>query len=259
VGRDNVIAKPLHGELIRSTDLRSATSHVGNGGVFMQIFQDSLAKTFDSVQEAFFFKEKISAALREQVASWIAEHQGKPGSYANMFAPMPSDVRNGIHLFTGEVVRSGASLRHVSGEEACRALLLLKPRSKSAQAALARATAGMSEALQRSESKTNNFFCCGTCDPALWRHIVAGGLRGHEVWLSRGMKAMRDHRDGNGKWRRFPFFYTLLALSEIDLPEAVAELRYSAKIGEKYLARTKPSRPGVIRRIAVVERVLGRV
>jgi hypothetical protein len=224
----------------------------------MQIFQDSLAKTFDSVQEAFFFKEKISAALREQVASWIAERQGKPGSYANMFAPMPSDVRNGIHLFTGEVVRSGASLRHVTGEEACRALLLLKPRSKSTQAALARATAGMSEALKRSELRTNNFFCCGTCDPALWRHITAGGLQEHEVWLSKGMKALKAHRDGNGKWRRFPFFYTLLALLEIDLPEAVDELRYSAKISEKYLARTKPSRPGVIRRIAVVERVLGR-
>jgi len=60
------------------------------------------------------------------------------------------------------------------------------------------------------------------------------------------MKALRDHRDGNGKWRRFTFFYTLLALSEIDMPEAVEELRYSAKISEKYLARTKllaPSYP----------------
>ncbi len=225
----------------------------------MQIFKDSLAKTFDSVEEAFFFKEKVSVSLREQIADWIAERQGKPGSYANMFAPTPADVENGIRLFTGEVVRSGASLRHVTGEEACRALLLLKPRSKSAQAALAGATAGMSEALQRGESRTNNFFCCGTCDPALWRHIAAGGMRGHEAWLSRGMKALRDHRDGGGKWRRFPFFYSLLALSEIDLPEAVDELRYSAKISEDYLARAKPSRPGVIRRIAVFEKALARV
>lgn len=225
----------------------------------MQIFQDSLAKTFDSVQEAFFFEVKVSAALREQVAGWIAERQGEPGSYANMFAPTSADRIDGIHLFTGEVVKSGAALRHISGEEACRALLLLKPRSKSVQAALARATAGLKEVLARGQARADNFFCCGTCDPALWRHITAGGLRGEEKWLAKGMKALKAHRDGNGKWRRFPFYYTLLALSEIDLPEAVNELRYSAKVSERYLARTKPSRPVFIRRIAVVEKALARV
>jgi len=79
---------------------------------------NSLAKTFDSVEEAFFFKEKFSASLREQVADWIAEHQGSldltPNVCSNAFR-----YQNGIRLFTGEVLRSGASLRHVTGEEAC--------------------------------------------------------------------------------------------------------------------------------------------
>jgi hypothetical protein len=32
-------------------------------------------------------------------------------------------------------------------------------------------------------------------------------------------------RDGKGGWRTFPFWYTMLALSEIELPGAGAEIR----------------------------------
>ena len=170
------------------------------------MYSSSLAMTIDSVEETFFYGKSVPAALREQVARWIADRQGKPGAYANMFAPTSLDVSNGIRLFTGEVVRSGAALRHVSGEEACRSLLLLKSRSTTVKAALERATAGMLGSLERCRSQRRNLFCCGTCDPALWRHVVAGGLMGEEDWLSHGMKALKACRDSQGKWRRFPFF-----------------------------------------------------
>src|SRR5690606_30517962 len=117
-----------------------------------------------------------------------------------------------------------ASLRHVSGEEACRAMILLKPKSKEARSALKRATTGMLLALERSRGNGRDFFCCGTCDPALWRHIASGGLRGAEEWIPKGLKNLKAHRDTLGRWRRFPFYYTLLALTEIDLPEAHREI-----------------------------------
>ena len=31
------------------------------------------------------------------------------------------------------------------------------------------------------------------------------------------MKMLKAHCDGKARWGRFPFYYTLLALSEIDL------------------------------------------
>ncbi|MBK7090405.1 MAG: hypothetical protein IPH59_01580 [bacterium] len=222
----------------------------------MQIYPNSLAKTVESVEEAFFFGEKSPQTTRDQVARWIATRQGLDGSYADMFAPTPFDMKNGIRLFTGERVQPSASLRHVSGEEACRAMVHLNSKSKEAKAALARATAGMTARLNDVESNKHGMFCCGTCDPALWRNITSGGLHKSDRWLSSGMKALKAHRDDQGRWRRFPFFFTLLALVEIDLKAARDEMKYAAPKCESYIARNKGTRPIIKRRLAVAERVL---
>jgi len=222
----------------------------------MQLDANSLAKTVDAVQEAFFFKHPVSSTDREAAAFWIATRQGQPGCYADMFAPTPADAANGIHLFTGERVAPSASLRHVSGEEACRAMILLKPKSKEARSALERATTGMLLALERSRGNGRDFFCCGTCDPALWRHIAAGGLRGAEEWIPKGLKNLKAHRDSLGRWRRFPFYFTLLALTEIDLPEARREIKYAAAVIEKSLARRASAGKYSQRRRAVLETAL---
>lgn len=224
----------------------------------MQIYRDSLARTVDSVNEAFFFGEPVSAAARDEVALWIAKRQGGEGCYADMFAPTPSDAKSGIRLFTGESLGPSASLRHVSGEEACRALVLLKSPSKEVKDALARASTGMRGALDRARQEKRKKFCCGTCDPALWRHITAGGLKGEEEWLDNGMKVLKGFRDGKGRWQRFPYFWTMLALSEMDFPAARQEMRYAAAVGERYVNRKKPSDPITRRRVLAIERVLAK-
>ncbi len=224
----------------------------------MRIYTDSLSRTVDTVNEAFFFERPVSAGEREAVALWIAKRRGLPGAYAEMFAPTATEQKQGIRLFTGERVGPSAGLRHISGEEASRALILLKPRSKEVKAALACATEGMLAALQRAEANRREFFCCGTCDPSLWRHISAGGLRGAEAWLTRGMTVLKAHRDGTGKWRRFPFFFTLLALTEIDLPAARRERQYAAPVCERYLARMKASNQFMVRKRMVAERILAK-
>jgi hypothetical protein len=99
-------------------------------------------------------------------------------------------------------------------------------------------------------------FCCGTCDPALWRHIAVGGLKGEEDWVRFGVGAMKNHRDQKGKWRRFPFFYSLLALLEFDFLDAVKEMRYAASECESFLSRARGSSVTTLRRTAVAERVL---
>lgn len=149
-------------------------------------------------------------------------------------------------------------MRNVSGEEASRALLLLKSPLKEVKAAQERARQGLSVALERARLANRGFFCCGTCDPALWRHISAGGLKGEDDWHDTGVRTLKANRDASGKWRRFQFFYTLLALSEMDFPAATAEMTYAAPVCERYLKRAP--RVGITseRRSAVVERVLAR-
>ena len=225
----------------------------------MKLFRTSLSRTADSVAESFFFNQPFEAATAEEIANWIAARQGLEGSYSGMFAPTAADFRDGIRNFTGEAIRSGAALRHVSGEQACRALLLLNSKSIAAKEALVKATNGMREALDRGRLRGGNFFCCGTCDPSLWRHITAGGLRGEEDWLGKGMKALRALRDNEGEWRRFSFFDTVHALIEIDSKEARAERKYAAPRCERYLKSARGSTVMTIRRRAVCERALGQI
>jgi hypothetical protein len=73
------------------------------------------------------------------------------------------------------------------------------------------------------------------------------------------MEHLKEHRDGRGRWGRFPFYYTLLALTEIPGGPATAEMRYAAPGLERMLKRSGRADGFDRRRRAVAERILGRV
>jgi hypothetical protein len=220
----------------------------------------SLAATVEAVNDAFFFGGSLSKSQRDEAAKWIAARQGLPGSYAGMFAPTPEEMRQSIRLFTGESVPPYAGARHVLGEEAARALILLGSSLKTVCDAMDRGSAEITRRLLRMPTQSRGAYCCTRCTPAVWRHMTAGGLRGAdpERWLADGVKKLRHLRDGEGKWRVYPFHYTLLALSEIDLPAAVQEMRYAAKACEPYLKHAHKTDGYTARRRALAERILAR-
>lgn len=85
-------------------------------------------------------------------------------------------------------------------------------------------------------------YCCGKCSVGLWRNLLARGLDRQEERLRKGVgESLRGHRAGEGEWRVIPFWYTVLALIDIDLPEARRELQYAAPVLERISARTAPS------------------
>jgi len=219
---------------------------------------ESLAETLDAVNDAFFYERILAESKRKEVAKWIAEMRGKPGSYAGMFAPTTIDRSNGVKVFTGEMIRSGAGIGHVLGEEACRALILLGVADTTIKGALDRATDGMLRRLRQTENagKVHGIYCCGLCSVAYWRHVIVGGLDRNEERLAAAMKALKAHRTGDGHWRRFPFYYTLLALSQMDLKPAVDEMRYAAPVLERYVRRTTRDSKFPERRRVISERVL---
>jgi len=222
------------------------------------IHEDSLALTLDAVNEAFFYNRSISENEKTQVARWIADRQGKPGAYASMFAPTESDFAKGVRLFTGERFHSRAGTAHILGEEACRALILLDIQDSDVRSALDHASQGIMSRLKSSEDTygISGFYCCGTCTPSLWRHLAAGGLEDGESRLEAGIKLLKQYRDGKGKWRRFPFYYSLLAISELDLPSAIEEMRYVSPVCERYLKRTNQGNGYTKRRRLLAEKVL---
>jgi hypothetical protein len=196
------------------------------------IHRTSLSKTVDAVNEAFFFGKRISSTDRREISRWIAGRHALPGAYGKLFGGFPSERKSGIRVFTGERITS-ASARHILGEESCRALLLLASRDMKADAALAEATAWIINRVRQagvdapSRNDAGNY-CCGKCTVGLWRNIVAGGLDRHSERLGCGLTALQARRDGNGGWKTFPFWYTVLALTEMNHPDARAELGYAA-------------------------------
>ncbi len=221
---------------------------------------ESLAQTLDAINDALFHQRTLTEVERREVAKWMADRRGKPGSYAGMFAPSSSDRSNGVRVFTGEMVRSNAAIGHILGEETCRALVLLNVADSPVRDALDRATLGMLRRLRQTEAtdKVHGVYCCGICSVAYWRHVAVGGLDRNEERLAAGMLALKSRRTGDSHWRGFPFYYTLLALSEIDLGSAVDEMRYAAPALERYVRRARGQDKFPQRRRVVSERVLAR-
>lgn len=224
------------------------------------IQETSLSKTLDAVNELAFEQRKLPSADRKQIALWIAARQGLEGAYAETFAGFPEERKNGIVVFTGERITS-ASARHILGEEAARALRLLAVRDPKVGAALERANAGLMDCLARSALDPRNTnpgkYCCGKCSVGLWRNLLAGGLDRREERLRKGVgQFLRAHRTGQGKWRVFPFWYTVLALTEMDLPEARKELEYVAPVLERTARGELPSSVHGKRRHELARRAL---
>jgi hypothetical protein len=219
----------------------------------------SLSQTVDEINAAQFYGRTLTTNERAQAARWIAERQGLPGSYADTFAGFPAERSKGIVLFTGERIAS-ASARHILGEEASRALRQLRVLDSAATRALESADAGLLRCLERAAEDPRHdnpgLFCCGKCSVGLWRNLLAGGLDRREERLQRGAAHLRSVRDGENQWRRFPFWYTVLALSEIDAAEARAELKYAAPALERAARRAMPAAVYARRRHELAARTL---
>jgi hypothetical protein len=233
---------------------------MNTGESVLTVNTESLAETLDAVNDALFHQRHLTEPNRKELAVWIAQRRGKPGSYAGMFAPTDEDLRNGVRVYTGELIESGAAIRHILGEEACRALILLSVEDKPVKESLQRATDGMLSRLRQTEdsTKVHGIYCCGTCSVAYWRNVMVGGLDRNEERLAAGMVALRAHRTGDGRWKRFPFYYTLLALSEIKLKPALDEMRYAAPLLERYLKKRVLDSKFSRRRRIISERILAK-
>lgn len=224
-----------------------------------------LSEAIDRVNAAHFWNDELSATERKQLARTISDAHAKPGAYANTFALAPSDASAGVLLFTGERAVS-ASAKHISGEEACRALRLLNVADKSIRQNLHDATSSLSKCLDRAEADKEHrmggsagLFCCGRCSVAVWRHILAGGFDRHEERLRAGVSHLKQLRDGKGKWQYFPFWYTLSALVEMDAPEAIAEIDYAKSTLRRAASKTKSKDEFDRRRSEIARRALAKL
>lgn len=214
----------------------------------------SLIDFIDRTGERLFYGRPVGDLGRQ--LSEIAALQGKPGAYAGMFALPDADRTREFHTFTGDKITTNAGRMHVIGEETCRILRLLCGNSAAAD----KAVAGMQERIRQADEREGGLagtYCCGTCSCAFWRNLAQGCFDRQEERLELGMRTLHGSRDGKGRWGRFPFYYTLLALSEMPRPIARAEIEYALPGLEKMLKRKESGEPSTYsrRRRDLAERI----
>ena len=193
----------------------------------------------ESLQETLWRLEEVRQGFRskspahvQEALQWVLSRQGLPGSYSNLFMPTVQDVTQGARLLTGERMQSGGGTRHVLGEEALRTVIVWKLESTSA---VKEAVKGFNQIIARGGKSGS--YCCHTCTMSFLRTLtVVKPDEGDEI-VEKGLNKIRKERTSDGRWHGFPFYYTLLTLSEIDTTSAHAELRHASKTAERLLKR----------------------
>lgn len=223
----------------------------------------SLFQTIDNVSEAILFNLNIDKEEKAQIADFIVNQQGKPNAYADTFAPTENDLKNDLVLFTGEKIKSRVGKCHMIGEEASRILRKLDMQNDKVNIALQRADKGLNNQInlylsgQRHEFGT---YCCKSCSCGLWINMSSGGLIMNSSFLKAGMAYLTKHRDGKGKWKGFPFYYTLYVLNELDKKIAGDEMNYAAVCIERRMKKTKKIEDKYdLRRNYICEQILHKI
>jgi len=219
--------------------------------------ENSLAATLDAFNEALFWGRKIPQRDRAALARWLAGRCGQPGSYESMPAPTAQDFAGKPLLFTGESLSTRAGMACKLGNEGCRALILLDVRTHAVADALQQAEAHMTARLDPADGPCGGYYCCGSCTVAFWRHLLVGGLDQQERRLANGLQNLQRARLGNGSWRFFPSWYTVLALTEMGPEVARPQLQYVAPRLERALQRApQPDDVYALRRHEIARRAL---
>ncbi|MFW9908113.1 MAG: hypothetical protein ACFFEF_06020 [Candidatus Thorarchaeota archaeon] len=144
------------------------------------------------------------------------------------------DISGTSRLITGERLFTKLAVHNITAVQKARALLSIKNPSKEEIVKL--------EGLDRWLGKQcfSRFCAAGECRHATIAYLRYLGNRGDDESLGKAnsmIQKLSGYRDGNGKWKGFPFYYTLLVLAEIQTDAAKHELNYAYQASKKALKR----------------------
>jgi len=187
------------------------------------IARESLARMIEEINVRLESGDAPSATERTEAVSRILGHQVEVGRNAGAFAPTGRDLAAGVRLWTGEVLRTTHAKWSLLTAEAARLVLLLGASDGAGGASVARARSWLDASCFASRGCT-----AGECAHSLIGYLRLLATQGEEPdRMGRCLSGIRHRRDGRGRWSGFPFYYTILALSESAIPAAAAELSYA--------------------------------
>jgi hypothetical protein len=219
----------------------------------MIIHPTSLLATLDAAAEKLFYQESITNSQREEIVALILSRQCQSGVNAGFFLPFIAESEVKLNLFSGEQLKTDLARNHMPMIEAVRILKLLTQQDQVVTRAIQLAN-------QHMEKMCYSFFCakgeCKALTIAYLRYLSLDGTGDSASQINTHLASLAGHRDGKGRWDGFPFFYTLLTLSEIADPLAAQELQYASLACKKLQAQKWSGYPVSKRRQEIIGIVL---
>jgi len=221
----------------------------------MIIYPTSLTATIESASESLLHQQPLNKAQSEEITSLLVGRQVQSGKNAAFFLPFASEKETRPRLFTGEPLRTDFAYRHIQLIEAARLLVLLGIENTPVQHSISRAEQCM-------DASCYSKFCvkgeCKAISIAYMRYLACFAYKDPDSKLLHFLKNLGSFRDGKGRWRGFPFFYTLLMLTELDHAVANQELEYAAPAFKRWLPQVDAPNRFSKRRQLIISNVLSR-
>ena len=170
----------------------------------------------DSLNEAILLLEQYhregDSIDFEQVVEFIAGQQIRAGHNAGVFVESRNVSHPKARIYTGEKLQTRLAAKNILTIESARALILSGSSSDTVNSSIALTDSWL-------ENQCFSDFCatgeCRHSSVAFIRYLNASGKMER---LQHMITNLSKFRDGKGGWKGFPYFFTLLALVEIESP-----------------------------------------
>jgi len=158
------------------------------------------------------------------------------------------------HLITGEKLSTKLAVKNISTIQKARLLSSLSAPNATDKSNLQK----LDEWIKK---QCFAEFCgVGECRHSSMAYLRYLGTLNDEIAVSTGetfIQRLSESRDGGGRWKGFPFYYTLLVLSEIPSQDARTELQYAVPACQRAMKRISRKNPYSKIRHDVLSDVLG--
>ena len=218
------------------------------------IHDSSLGMTLAAIDDYLSSDCELNAKATSDLIDWILGRQVRSGSHRGLFEPLPRDDPKTARTVLGERLHTRLGIRNTVSQEAARILWILGSECTDVRDAIQLASARMSKAC----------YALHHCVIGECAHSSIGYLRlqaavhaGRDSqWIHRHLSVIRSLRDGAGRWKRLPFYYTLVCLRELEHEGADVELRYAMPACLRVADRNQPDDRYGRRRARLIESIL---
>jgi hypothetical protein len=173
---------------------------------------------------------ELSLQEKDGLLDYLLARQNRQKGF--VFHLSAEELVDDIHLISGEKPRTKLLKANAVELETLRLLALLGGDRPDVQQLIQTANSRLEKQCFANVCLTGD---CVGASVAYLRYISSRQAGPWELQVRHGMEILKENRSGDGRWSRFPYFFTLLWLVELPRTISKAEIRYTRDTAKEYL------------------------